>query len=464
MTIVRQNFTALSIFLIFFLGLILLTGMISSGFHLKDDIDFVRTSRDIELRGLEPVVQEQISDILRIRLIPVQTLHEVLRCKFFGTNFTLWYIWSGFLVSFCAFFLYLTGRNIGFTFSQSLFLGSFTLLGQQGVCWFRFGTSEPIGMFFLSIALYFMAKAVSSEHRKKIYNALFIVFLLITTLCKESFILLIPALMLLRVWHYKEHKGSSFSKALTRNTGILVVLGAILIAELYIIFRFIGIEHEHMARVDRVGALLGFFKDPVRALRDFQISIFVLLEYITSIVILFGCYIVLESELGDKKSLSIKEAFEAFNNKLAMPLLISLLIILPQSFLYMKTGLRQRFWIPAILAFSFILTYLLKVICENKKVRQFSRNTFVVLVMLVFLPRIGHTVLKTTMLAGEGKATNALINKFIENADEAKNVLIVADPVNNSEWTYTFPGYINTKKKGAGLLLPFHRYGQDISR
>jgi len=86
------------------------------------------------------------------------------------------------------------------------------VLGQQSTVAWMLGPSELLALFFLSIALFYMAK-IYLINDSLINKIIFIVFILLSSLSKESFILIIPSIYFLYVWRISEQKNISFINA-----------------------------------------------------------------------------------------------------------------------------------------------------------------------------------------------------------------------------------------------------------
>ncbi|MBK7446115.1 MAG: hypothetical protein IPJ45_08840 [Ignavibacteria bacterium] len=92
-------------------------------------------------------------------------------------------------------------------------------------------------MFFLSLSMMFLAMSIYHGRHKLKYDLLFITSLLASSLCKESFILMIPAMLFLYLCLYSRKNNLSLFKSFKDNiylTGIPSVI--LIISLLYIIF------------------------------------------------------------------------------------------------------------------------------------------------------------------------------------------------------------------------------------
>ena len=184
----------LIIFVAFWLFLSFISGVMFSGFHLTDDCNFIRINNAIHNEGFWNTLLNKITYGLEIRLKPIDYIQRVIRMGLFGTNYTAHSIFVSFLGGLTSFFLYQFAKNQKYSVFESTMLPLLALCGFQSIIWFHLGYDEMFGMFFLSIALLFMGQSINSP-RKKLYNTLFILFCSLFSYTKETFILLLPAIV-----------------------------------------------------------------------------------------------------------------------------------------------------------------------------------------------------------------------------------------------------------------------------
>lgn len=118
--------------------------------------------------------------------------------SFFGVNPQLWH--GAVIVAgiFTCFFLYAAMRQMGADMIASfLFVLLLATTGSQNSIWYRLLTGETWGMLFVAISVWAMTHA-AHRPRPSAWDALALVGLLIAVTFKESFILVVPALLLLR--------------------------------------------------------------------------------------------------------------------------------------------------------------------------------------------------------------------------------------------------------------------------
>jgi hypothetical protein len=121
------------------------------------------------------------------------------------------------ILAMCSFsFFYFGARKLKYGVLESLVFVLLIFIGSQMAIWWRLGTNETIGMFFLGLAFLFMAKCTKKENYR-LNNVAFIILLIIASLCKESFIITIPALVVFKIWNEKNVFKITFKESVKNN-------------------------------------------------------------------------------------------------------------------------------------------------------------------------------------------------------------------------------------------------------
>jgi len=166
MTKIQKDIFAVSIFFLFWFGLFFYSGTFTSGYHFIDDQDIISLNAKINNTSFLYTAKNYITFDLNWRFRPFWSLHRVAEIKLFGTNFKMFGIYTGLLCLFTSFFLYKFASTIGFKYLQSIVFTFLTLVNPASVIWYQLADSENIGMLFLSLSLFLMAKSIYSEKKK----------------------------------------------------------------------------------------------------------------------------------------------------------------------------------------------------------------------------------------------------------------------------------------------------------
>lgn len=497
--------TALLLFLLWF-GILTVTGSLFSGYHLVDDHEVVNKALadPNDTRGIK-LSPGAIIEGNRFR--PVYYLHRIAQAELFGADFLLWSIYTGLLAVLTSFFLFVFMRKTGFSSMESLLFALLTLLGEQAATWWKLGANETFGMLVLSITLVFMAQSVYSQNKRILYEILFIIFTIITSLAKESFILLIPALVCWKIWLTYE-KNKSTRIAAGKNWFTASILAAVFGVELLYIVKVVGTTGISYAGYEGFN-MAGFFETGLRL--SIYAHAWILLIQLLSLVL----YYKYTNSSGKNKE--IKE--------LLPPVVLFGLVVLPQVILYMKSGIGERYLLPGVMGYYFLMIYFYRHIrlrippgfsCETGKcwpglaaafvaavslsllildivisiewpfeilryrgailaaaavlflgvlvtltfiskfkkffyAAVFNYKRILVLLLAALLLNLVFTAANAAHFAVEGRNINKWFQSIEQHSHETDHILIITDDVRYFEWSYALKTYLNLKMKRKNL-------------
>jgi hypothetical protein len=312
---------------------------ITSGYHFADDHEIISFSHKLsETETTFPsLVRTQLIKDTNIRFRPFYYLHRIFLCSFLGNNFVLWHIYNWLLAGLTSFLLYMFASNIGFRPLEGALIALLPFLGEQGEIWWRLGPNETIGICMLSLCLFYMGRCALAPAVKWYDNVFFLVFAILTTLSKESFILCLPAIVF---WYHalkKSQNERNWMKTIADNLTISVLLLIGFFEILFIIF-FVGTANVGYAGVDIISPahILDAAKDLIfRNGLGEAIIIGLLISVIVS---------------GRNRTRMLR--------KLGALAALLFIWILPQIVLYAKTGMSSRYLLPATIGLSVFSAYL----------------------------------------------------------------------------------------------------------
>ncbi|MGP8321879.1 MAG: hypothetical protein ACT6FE_06110 [Methanosarcinaceae archaeon] len=370
---------------LFWFSILFFSGSLSSGYHFTDDWEVLEfnskfASSDNNIINISKKVN-LVDFASNNRFRPFFYFHKILETKLFGCNFHFWSIYTGILAVFTSLFLYMFARIISFSVLESLVFSVLSLLGPQSEIWWRLGTNETIGSFFMSLCILFMGLSVYSERQRKLYEIFFVVFAIAMTLCKESFILLIPAILFWKIWLYKTRNNIRWNNAVKSNIISLMILLLVIIAEVLFIKFFIGATKISYAGIE--GFQIGKYLNTATRLSSFGGIGLILLQSI--ILVIFVC---------------VRSTVKAFFNDFMYPFVLFLLILAPQVILYAKSGFYARYMIPAYWGYFVFIIYLLRFVrTGNNKLparmnsQNFKQLNIIVLVFGLVIAFMGILIL-----------------------------------------------------------------------
>ena len=218
------------------------TGLLTSGFrYLIDDHQIPLMYNDLTKKGFISTIFTWINydrDIGRFR--PYYQVQIVSLTQLFGLNSVLWFLYISILGSLTAFFLFFFGRLLKFSVPVALVFSISTLLGSQSEIWIRPLIPDSQGMFFLSIVLVCLGLSCKYENHSRLNNIFFIIFTVLMSLSKESYIIFIPTLIALKIWLFSYFRQVSLWQAIKFSKISLNSLIFILTLEISYIMFYLG--------------------------------------------------------------------------------------------------------------------------------------------------------------------------------------------------------------------------------
>ena len=407
----------LILFIAFWLFLSFISGVMFSGFHLTDDCNFIRINNAIHQHGFWHTLLNKISYGLEIRLKPVDYIQRVIRIGVFGTNYTAHSVFVSFLGGITSFFLYLFAKKQKHSTFESISLPALTLWGLQSIVWFHLGYDEMFGMFFLSIALLFMLLSVNSQN-KKLYNTLFVVFCVIFSYTKETFMLLLPAILFWKNALEKQTNNISWIQTIKNNKILNICLFIFLIADM--LFLKFGIK------VTNIG-YAGF--DGINLPQN--IKTFWAFCSLPPLVLSIPVLIIILA-LIQKDFANFKKALTCFFKENLNSTILFFLIVVPQCLIYTKSGFYPRYLLPATLGSAILALSSIKAlrVCEFQKAKRIIVYTFCVFVLL---KAIIITSITAVNYANQGFLIHAGLREVVSATKPDSKILIVADTAEQYE-------------------------------
>jgi hypothetical protein len=447
------------LFLIFWFAILILCGTLFSGYHFMDDHGILRESKEVANSNLQKEVKIFKKNLLdpKMRFRPFYWAHRRLMLAVMGTDFTTMSIYIGFLAVFTSFFLFLFMKKTGFPAVESILFVGLTLLGEQAAIWWRLGNNETLGMLMLSIALLFMALSVNTfqERKKILYEFLFALFAILASWSKESFILIIPALVFWKIWLTRQKKQEpgpqdpTNSKQTAKGTwrdavkenlipGIPLLL--VCLIELIHVIKNVGTTKIVYAGYEGF-QLTNFIKTGLQG--------FMAVHGWVILLLLLLCLrrpgaLFIKTAPGPRKNFSLTQVFWA--------VVLGSLIFIPQIVLYMKSGMMDRYLLPGVMGFTFLMVVLLRYI------REAGSKKAVVIIAVLLLAVISLQQLRVTRytaigFANEGKQINAWLQSIEQNTNEQDKILVVTHMRRYYEGSISLKIYLDEKSNRKNTLF-----------
>lgn len=432
----KENIIALFSFLLFWIAISFLTGAVKSGFQLTDDPCIFSIHEQINSEGLLETFKTWLIPDIQDRLRPLHLTYKILRTYLFGLNYQAWSINSSILAGLTSFFLFKGVRIQGFSLFESVIFPIFTLLGFHSVIWMHLGHDETQGVFLMSIAFYFLSLSVYSKY-SKLFNVLFIIFTLLFSYTKEPFILMIPAFVFLNNYIYKVKNSKNWIESIKANKVTSIVLLSICLLDLIIIKLFLGVNK-------------GYVGIDLSNIETYKEGLSLLFSH--SWQIKFLSIMVLFLVLIQKNIKHCIKAFTQFIKKIYPAIIIFILIVLPQCLIYAKSGFANRYYLPALLGYSLLITYFINAFnrTETSKIKKSLLNSFVVLLASTLI----IITYKISMhYAINGISIHNTLKLVSSQTTNSQNIVIIGDSALNYEQIVNFDFYLNKKYKKTNTLV-----------
>lgn len=401
------------------------TGTLNSGYHLIDDHGILAISNSIKETSYWETLVSFVQNDFNIRFRPLYYPYYITVIKIFGPNFIALSVFGGVFASFIFSFFYFALRKMSYSVLESFIFVFFVFLGHQSAIWWRLGTNEPIGMFFFGLSFLFLAKGFNEKDNVK-NNILFTVFLILSSLCKESFIVVIPALVLFKLLMEKKLFIISLKESIKRNWLPLLSL-PIMFIELAIIKFAVGTNKIGYAGVP--STYLEFFEGIKNILLSKESLLYLIVLVIILLIIFFISFIFTSKERG-KNLLSVTKS-------LFPTICFALLIILPNIAMHAKSGMVERYLVPTTIGFALLSVGLIK------NVKQLILKIIMIIFSFSFLVLFfNNAKVDADNFALEGKKTKVLFSQIKENLDVDSKILLVVDPVDRFEVSYSIKTYL----------------------
>jgi len=447
-----------SLTLLFFAGFwsafLFSAGTVTSGFHLIDDSLVLFISRDLTENNVFKVMANWIEDdLINGRFRPVFPLQRVLSVQLFGANFVLLSLLVLTMAVLTSWFLYMFARQVRFGRVSAFLFVLLIFMGPQAAIWWRLGTPETIGIFWLSIGLYFMARAIFDAGKLgPIYNVLSVLALIIATLSKESFVVLLPAVVLWELILCRQHHQLSWIKTIKANLRKIALLATVSVTELAIIFFKVGTNGPGYAGVDSNSLILRNMASTVWAL--FLASNPLLIAMITAVFL--GLLIV---KIVSNHVLTSTQPFKSLESLLEEPFYVAVLVgayVTPQAVLHVKSGFQPHYLIPGVMGFAFLTIYLLAKtmqLIQGKGLRLSIGGVFVIATLLTLAKdfRVAYSSAKS--FAVEGTSLKRALDMVVFNTKPEDAILIVADPALDYETSRSTHRYLTMQAGKTNIYI-----------
>ena len=417
-----QNVFIFLFFVVLVFGLLVASENHTAGPRIVDDNQIYRLNIDLSENSFFDVAKDEV--LVRFfsykRLIPVFSFHKVLEAKLFGTNLFYWSMYTGAIAVLTAYFLYLFFINIKYSVIESLLFSTISVVGLQSVLWWKLIHGEGLAMMFLSLSLLAMSRSVNKD-KNVIWSLIaFILFAFLAALSKESFILLLPALIFWRVWLLYERNGGDILVAIKSNAVVAAYLGSFFLYVLLLI-KIVNSETIFSGYAGWDGFDRSIFYEKF-------LEFLVLSDLYILLVPMVACIALIVYVRITKVVVLVKHHFFKY---IFFPFGLFVLIVIPQILLYMKSGFYieddysfyfQRYLLPGMIGYAFLSVFLLRELRVSQSSGAFDSAKYVWLASVLIMSSLIIFKFGDAYESAErdGEMSNAF-KVFYQNIDKHTN-------------------------------------------
>lgn len=378
-------------------GILFGTGNIFTGWHWVDDHEMYRILKLYKDQHvpLTETFMYFLKNDLNIRWRPLYWFFRIVMPYIFGDNPAIYKLILCVIGMVTYVLLYRSVRNL---YCSAIFSHLFTLLvlvGRQFEVWYRVANQENLGLLFFAACLYPLTKQYKDNLFKRSTDIWIVVLAFCSGLMKESFLLLLPGVVWLRLGLEAVHNLQSpkdIFNILKKNVMFIVIPAIFFLINIYVIVTYVGVNRIGYAGLDESYGIKEYIWAMQRLCRE-SLHSYVLLAYvILGVTLLFLGILFL-----------VKRArFDANFVLLSVLVIFSGYIVVTQMVLHAKSGMWDRYLLPGIIGFAMIF-----VVCADLLLRDMWYKIVMGFIIGIFL--IGRFKL-------------AIINMSLDYAQEAKAI------------------------------------------
>ncbi|MCH5250255.1 MAG: hypothetical protein J1E98_09985 [Lachnospiraceae bacterium] len=400
-------------------GVLFGTGNIFTGWHWVDDHEMYRILK--LYKNQHVTLAETISFFLKndfnIRWRPLYWILRVGICYIFGDNPVIYKLLLCVIGMATYVLLYRSARNLQCSARFSHLFALVVLMGRQFEVWYRIANQENIGMLFGAVCMCLLTKQYRDNVFSRKTDVLIVVMACCAGLMKESFLLLLPAFVWLRLGLEAVRDLQSpkdILNILKKNVLFIVIPAFFFLINVYVIVTYVGVSqlghaglHENYGIKDYIWAIQRLCKDSLYS--------YVLLAcVILGSILIWLCFLFL-----------IKKERLHLNFLLLVLLIFSGYIVVTQMILHAKSGMWSRYLLPGVIGYAMIF-----VVCADLLLKDIRYKITIGFIIGIFLfSRFRLSIINMSLdYAQEAKAINKVYDIVLDRTNaESRTVSAFSD-------------------------------------
>ncbi len=383
----REAVLAWALFAALVFGVVMVTGTLTSGFHLVDDWEFAQYVDWMTLDGcsLWDCLRESVGFDMTLRFRPLYYINRVLMTYVFGINLTAMSVVKAAEIVVALTALYYCARQMECRMIHAALFALTVMVGYQSAVWWKLGPQESYDMMMFSVGFYFLLKWLSTDQRR--YACVSVGALFLMSLYKEPFILLLPFVGLYVLYDGMKGKRVTIPhlwEAVRRRFLYLLTIGVIFAVEIFLILFVVGTNNYSYVGLDESVT----FDQYVQVWRNAAGNN---LKWYVRFGVLMGLILL---------------TYWEHVKRLGWEILLTAAIMLPQCVSYSKTALEERYILPWALGYAFFF------VIVGCRFRPLSGKRRIAYMLCLFL-----------MLAAHGRVTLREAQYFTYRGESIKRML-----------------------------------------
>ena len=191
------------------LGITLGLSTMTSGFHLVDDHEFLEWTYGVQMQGenIFSMIRNKVLGDFSWRYEPMYYTTRMLTCYLFGSNLLPYSLLKATEFFLSIMFLYYSGRQMGADKKYSLLFALVSVLGYQSPVWWKLGPQEGQCTMLFAAGFFCMLKWLHEGKKSFMVSSMLLFALMVNY--KESYIILIPFLMLYVLYEELQKQGGA---------------------------------------------------------------------------------------------------------------------------------------------------------------------------------------------------------------------------------------------------------------
>jgi hypothetical protein len=412
-------------------------GGVRAGWQFEEDYELIEIRQALDAgRGWVATAAHYAVDVERRARI--YYLPRVASAAAFGDRIE-GYRWSLLLVGIATAALFCAALRLRrFEWTEACLLTMLMFGGVPMTVWWRMGTTENLGMFFLSAALYAGLRSCEPRANEAGWKIASAACAAAASLSKESFLAVLPAFMWIQLWHRSRAKGVSIRSAAASDLSGLTALTALAAVQLWLIFNwtgsviggYVGVEGLSLTRLTAAG-------------KDWVIGGYPGLFAALLALALVGRRADRASRSGPPRA--------AGTGEWPQTLTAAALITAPLLVLFQKTGMGHYYMLPAKLAHVVLLAAALRSVAGTGSALR-KRIAVVLLAAQAVLVTEGSWRASAEFL-DRSKVVGTMIGTVRNSSAPEDRILVVADAARQMEWSRASKIYLEHLAERTSVFL-----------